>query len=63
MKHVFSTQLIDCSDREKFCFSLICKECGSEKQFSEKYDITIWYDDGSRKDINLKSVAKDYFKL
>ena len=30
MKHVFSTQLIDCSDREKFCFSLICKECGSE---------------------------------
>ena len=44
-------------------FTCTCKKCGSEKQFSEKYDITIWYDDGSRKDINLKNVAKNYFKL
>lgn len=44
-------------------FTCTCKECGSEKTFSEKYDITIWYDDGSRKDVNLKNVAKNYFKL
>lgn len=30
MKHIIKTNLTDCSDREKFCFSLVCKECGSE---------------------------------
>ena len=30
MKHVISTHLEDRSDQEKFCFSLVCKECGSE---------------------------------
>ena len=44
-------------------FTCTCRECGSEKSFSEKYDVTIWYDDGSRKDINLQNVAKNYFKL
>ena len=44
-------------------FTCTCKECGSERSFSEKYDVTIWYDDGSRKDVNLQNVAKNYFKL
>lgn len=30
MKHIIKTHLIDCSTRERFCFSLTCKECGSE---------------------------------
>ena len=30
MKHLISTHLVDCSDRERFCFSLTCKECGRE---------------------------------
>jgi hypothetical protein len=30
VKHIIKTNLTDCSDREKFCFSLVCKECGSE---------------------------------
>ena len=30
MKSIISTQLRDCSDRKRFCFSLVCKECGSE---------------------------------
>jgi hypothetical protein len=30
MKHVIRTHLTDRSDQEKFCFSLVCKECGSE---------------------------------
>ena len=30
MKHILSAQLIDDSDQEKFCFSLICKSCGSK---------------------------------
>ena len=44
-------------------FKCTCEECGSEKNFSQKYDVTIWYDDGSRKDVNLKNVAKEYFKI
>ena len=44
-------------------FTCTCAECGSEKTFSEKYDITLWYDDGSRKDVNLQNAAKNYFKL
>ena len=44
-------------------FTCTCRECGSEKSFSEKYDVTIWYDDGSRKDINLQNVAKNYFNI
>ena len=44
-------------------FTCTCKDCGSERTFSEKYDVTIWYDDGSRKDINLNNIAKNYFKL
>ena len=50
-------------DVAKVVFTCTCKECGSEKNFSEKYDVTVWYDDGSRKDINLKNIAKNYFKL
>jgi hypothetical protein len=30
MKHIIRTHLTDRSDQEKFCFSLVCKECGSE---------------------------------
>ena len=30
MKHTIKTHLVDRSDRERFCFSLTCKECGSE---------------------------------
>ena len=30
MKHLIRSQLVDCSDREKFRFSLTCKECGTE---------------------------------
>ena len=30
MKHVIKSHLTDRSDQEKFCFSLTCKECGSE---------------------------------
>jgi len=30
MKHILSTHLADCSDQERFCFSLTCKECGNE---------------------------------
>ena len=44
-------------------FTCSCKVCGSEKTFSKKYDVTIWYDDGSRKDVNLHNVVKSYFKL
>ena len=44
-------------------FTCTCEQCGSQRQFSDKYDITIWYDDGSRKDVNLQNAAKSYFKL
>ena len=44
-------------------FTCTCEKCGNERQFSNKYDITIWYDDGSRKDVNLQTAAKNYFKL
>lgn len=44
-------------------FTCTCEECGSQRQFSNKYDITIWYDDGSRQDVNLQNAAKNYFKL
>ncbi len=30
MKRIISTHLVDCSDRERFCFSLTCKECTSQ---------------------------------
>ena len=30
MKHIIRTHLADRSDQGKFCFSLVCKECGSE---------------------------------
>ncbi len=30
MKQILKTHLVDRSDQGRFCFSLICKECGSE---------------------------------
>ena len=30
MKQILKTHLVDRSDQERFCFSLICKECGGE---------------------------------
>ena len=30
MKHIIRAHLADRSDRERFCFSLTCKECGSD---------------------------------
>ena len=44
-------------------FTCTCKDCGSERSFSEKYDITVWYYDGTIKEKNLKNEVKNYFKL
>ena len=60
--NVKSKQVI-AKDVATVIFTCTCKECGNEKSFSEKYDITTWYDDGSCKDVNLQNVARNYFKL
>ena len=44
-------------------FTCTCKECGSVMEFSKKYDVVLYYDDGSFKKSNLSNIAKSYFKL
>ena len=44
-------------------FTCTCEVCGSEKEFTQKHDLKIWYDDGTIKEINLQNAAKQYFKL
>ena len=44
-------------------FTCTCGACGNEKKFSEKYTVTTWYDDGSRKDENLQTLTRNYFKI
>lgn len=44
-------------------FTCTCQSCGTEKEFSQKHDVTVWYDNGTYKEIDLNNVARQYFKL
>ena len=44
-------------------FSCSCHECGNTKEFTEKYDVVIWYNDGTVKKNNVETFAKNYFKI
>ena len=44
-------------------FTCTCLECGNAREFNEKYDVIIWYDDGTAKKNNVETLAKNYFKL
>ena len=44
-------------------FTCTCEDCGATRTFSQKYDAIIWYDNGTRKDNNIETMAKNYFKI
>ena len=44
-------------------FTCRCLNCGSEKNFTNKFDVTLWYTDGTRRDFNIETAAKKYFKI
>ena len=44
-------------------FTCRCLNCGSEKSFREKFDVILWYTDGTRRDFNIEAMAKNYFKI
>lgn len=47
----------------KLRFTCTCEECGNEKEFYEKFDTVLWYDDGSQKHNNLREMVKNYFNV
>ena len=44
-------------------FTCTCTECGSTRRFCEKYDVVLWYNDGTHKQNNIQTLAKNYFKI
>ena len=44
-------------------FTCTCTECGSTRRFCEKYDVVLWYDDGTHTENNIKVMAENYFKI
>ncbi len=44
-------------------FTCTCVKCGNQSNFSKKFDIAIWYDNGTLEEKNLETLAKNYFDL
>ena len=44
-------------------FNCTCSNCGATKDFTEKWDAVIWYDDRTVEEFNIEERAENYFKL
>lgn len=44
-------------------FTCTCTACGDAREFTEKYDAILWYNDGTVKKNNIETLAKNYFKI
>lgn len=44
-------------------FTCTCTECGETKSFTQKYDAIVWYDNNTKKENNIETMAKNYFKI
>ena len=44
-------------------FTCTCISCGNVKEFTQTYETVVWYDDGTIKQNNVETFAKNYFKI
>lgn len=44
-------------------FTCTCLECGESKSFNQKFDVVVWYNDGTVEKNPIETLAQDYFKI